>query len=154
MALRTNETVWDLPSTKFTLGLLHLTAPFMTSSAIRPIRTRRSTDCSSVDPWHEPSGINDKRDQVGLDFFYTSGYTRGLPAMVPVSMLYGTPEDSAAQIADLLKRRYPISYVEMGEEQTVSTHFPRITALYTAMGGLRSKKKKKKKKKVGRRFRA
>jgi len=81
-----------------------------------PDQDQTTTYCSSVDPWHEPSGINDKRDQVGLDLFYTSGYTRGLPAMVPVSMLYGTPEDSAAQIEYLLKRRYPISYVEMGEE--------------------------------------
>lgn len=81
-----------------------------------PDQDQTTTYCSSVDPWHEPSGINDKRDQVGLDLFYTSGYTRGLPAMIPVSMLYGTPDDSAAQIAYLLKRGYPISYVEMGEE--------------------------------------
>ena len=75
-----------------------------------------TTYCSSVDPWHEPAGIADKGDQVGLDLFYTSGYTRGLPAMVPVSMLYGTPEDSANQIAYLKARGYPISYIEMGEE--------------------------------------
>ena len=56
------------------------------------------------------------RDQVGLDLFYTSGYTRGLPAMIPISMLYGTPEDSANQIAYLKARGYPISYIEMGEE--------------------------------------
>jgi hypothetical protein len=31
-------------------------------------------------------------------------------------MLYGTPEDSAAQIAYLRKRGYPISYIELGEE--------------------------------------
>src|SRR5262249_17923651 len=43
-------------------------------------------------------------------------YTRGLPAMVPVAMLYGTPEDSVAQIDYLKKRGYPISWVEMGEE--------------------------------------
>ena len=73
--------------------------------------------CSSIDPWHEPSDIEPKtREQVGLDLFYTSGYTRGLPAMIPVSMLYATPEDAAAQIAYLKKRGYPISYVEMGEE--------------------------------------
>jgi F5/8 type C domain len=72
--------------------------------------------CSSVDPWHEPQDINDKRDQVGFDLFYTSGYTRKLPAMVPVSLLYGTPEDSANEIAYLKARGYPISYVEMGEE--------------------------------------
>ncbi|PYX01278.1 MAG: glycosyl hydrolase family 5 [Acidobacteria bacterium] len=75
-----------------------------------------TTYCSSVDPWHEPQDINDKRDQVGFDLFYTSGYTRKLPAMVPVSLLYGTPEDSANQIAYLKARGYPMSYIEMGEE--------------------------------------
>jgi F5/8 type C domain len=75
-----------------------------------------TTFCSSVDPWHEPSGIDDRRDQVGLDLFYTSGYTRGLPAMIPVAMLYGTPEDSVNQIAYLKARGYPISHIEMGEE--------------------------------------
>jgi hypothetical protein len=75
-----------------------------------------TTYCSSVDPWHDLADVDDKRDQVGLDLFYTSGYTRGLPAMVPVAMLYGTPEDSANQIAYLRARGYPISYIEMGEE--------------------------------------
>ncbi len=36
--------------------------------------------------------------------------------MVPVAMLYGTPENSAAEISYLEKRKYPISYIEMGEE--------------------------------------
>jgi NedA-like, galactose-binding domain len=75
-----------------------------------------TTYCSSVDPWHEPQDVNDKRDQVGFDLFYTSGYTRGLPAVVPIALIYGTPEDSANQIAYLKARGYPISYVEMGEE--------------------------------------
>jgi len=74
------------------------------------------TYCSSVDPWHEPGGIQDKGDQVGMDLFYTSGYTRGLPAMIPISLIYGNPEDSVNQIAYLEARGYPISYVEMGEE--------------------------------------
>jgi hypothetical protein len=75
-----------------------------------------TTYCSSVDPWHEPGGIQDKGDQVGMDLFYTSGYTRGLPAMIPISLLYGTPEDSVNQIAYLEARGYPISHIEMGEE--------------------------------------
>jgi F5/8 type C domain len=75
-----------------------------------------TTYCSSVDPWHEPEDMNDKRDQVGFDLFYTSGYTRKLPATVPIALLYGTPEDSANQIAYLKARGYPISYIEMGEE--------------------------------------
>jgi Glycosyl hydrolases family 39 len=36
--------------------------------------------------------------------------------MIPIAMLYATPEDSAAEIAYIEKRGYPISYVEMGEE--------------------------------------
>jgi hypothetical protein len=31
-------------------------------------------------------------------------------------MLYGTPDDSAAQIAYIKKRGYPIGWIEMGEE--------------------------------------
>ncbi len=76
-----------------------------------------TTYCSSVDPWHEPSDLGPtKQAQVGFDLFYTSGITRGLPAMIPVAMLYGTPEDSAAEITYLKARNYPISYIEMGEE--------------------------------------
>ena len=36
--------------------------------------------------------------------------------MVPIAMLYGTPEDSVAQIAYIRKRGYPIAMIEMGEE--------------------------------------
>jgi F5/8 type C domain len=79
-------------------------------------RAQTNTICSSVDPWHEGSVINDLRDQVGFDLFYTSGITRGLPAMVPVAMIYDNPENAVAEIAYLEKRGYPISYVEMGEE--------------------------------------
>jgi len=76
-----------------------------------------TTYCSSVDPWHQPSDLGStKQAQVGFDLFYTSGVTRGLPAMMPVAMLYDTPDNAAAEIAYLEKRGYPISYVEMGEE--------------------------------------
>lgn len=82
-----------------------------------PDQGQTSTFCSSVDPWHEPADLNEKAgDQVGFDLFYTSGYTRGLPAMIPIAMLYSTPEDSVAEISYIEKRGYPISYVEMGEE--------------------------------------
>ncbi|MGB0007247.1 MAG: glycosyl hydrolase family 5, partial [Candidatus Sulfotelmatobacter sp.] len=71
----------------------------------------------SVDPWHQPSDLGStKQAQMGFDLFFTSGITRGLPAMMPIAMLYDTPENAAAEIAYLEKRRYPISYIEMGEE--------------------------------------
>ncbi len=79
-------------------------------------RAQTNTYCSSVDPWHQSTVINDKGDQVGFDLFYTSGITRGLPAMIPVAMLYDTPENAVAEIQYIEKRGYPISYIEMGEE--------------------------------------
>src|SRR5581483_6298850 len=82
-----------------------------------PDQDQSATYCSSVDPWHEASDIDPKkRDQVGFDLFYTSGYTRGLPAIVPIALLYDIPENAANEIAYLKKRGYPVSYVEMGEE--------------------------------------
>ena len=87
-----------------------------------PDQKQSATYCSSVDPWHEPKDLYvapdrmESGDQPGFDLFYTSGITRGLPAIIPVAMLYGTPEDSVAQIAYIEKRGYPIAYVEMGEE--------------------------------------
>jgi hypothetical protein len=75
------------------------------------------TFCSSVDPWHSASDLDlTAGDQTGFDLFFTSGITNNLPAMIPVAMLFGTPEDSAAQLTYLKKRGYAISYIEMGEE--------------------------------------
>jgi hypothetical protein len=82
-----------------------------------PDQEQTTTYCSSVDPWHQPSDLGStKQAQVGFDLFYTSGVTRGLPAMLPVAMLYDTPDNAAAEIAYLEKRGYSISSVEMGEE--------------------------------------
>lgn len=81
-----------------------------------PGQNQTETIVSSMDSWHTAADIESTRDQTGFDLFFTSGITNKLPAMIPVSMLYGTPEDSAAELAYLEKRGYPISYVEMGEE--------------------------------------
>jgi hypothetical protein len=82
-----------------------------------PDMEQTTTWCSSVDPWHQPSDLGaTTQAHMGFDLFYTSGVTRGMPAMIPVAMLYETPENSATEIAYIEKRGYPISYVEMGEE--------------------------------------
>ena len=82
-----------------------------------PDQDQTTTYCSSVDPWHTTDDLLSQRQaQVGFDLFYTSGITHGLPAMIPIAMLYGQPEDAAAQIRYIEARGYPISYVEMGEE--------------------------------------
>jgi hypothetical protein len=82
-----------------------------------PDQDQTATYCSSVDPWHESRDRDEKAgEQVGFDRFFSSGITRGLPAMIPIAMLYSTPEDAVAQLSYLERRAYPISYVEMGEE--------------------------------------
>ena len=87
-----------------------------------PDQKQTLTLCSSVDPWHQPSDLYlapdrmESGDQPGFDLFFTSGITGGLPAIVPVALLYSTPEDAAAQMSYIKKRGYPVSYIEMGEE--------------------------------------
>ena len=87
-----------------------------------PDQKQTLTYCSSVDPWHAPSDLYvapdrmESGDQPGFDLFFTSGITRGLPAIIPIAMLYNTPEDAAAQMTYIKKRGYPVSYIEMGEE--------------------------------------
>jgi len=52
-----------------------------------PDQQQTLTLCSSVDPWHEPSDLYvapdrmESGDQPGLDLFFRSGITRGLPAI-------------------------------------------------------------------------
>ena len=81
-----------------------------------PGQAQTVTTASSTDPWHTEKDIISSRVQTGFDLFFTSGYTNHLPAMIPVAMIYATPEDAAAQLAYIEKRGYPVSYVEMGEE--------------------------------------
>jgi hypothetical protein len=79
----------------------------------------RPTYCSSsIDPWHSATDVNagGRYQHTGFDLFFTGGLTNNLPAMIPVTMLYGTPDEAAAEIAYIEKRGYPVAYVEMGEE--------------------------------------
>ena len=79
-------------------------------------QNQTATTVSSTDSWHTAADIEASRVHTGVDLFYTSGITNKLPAMIPVSLIYATPEDGAAQIAYIEKRGYPISYIEVGEE--------------------------------------
>jgi hypothetical protein len=97
-----------------------------------PDQEQTTTYCSSVDPWHTPADLTTTRQaQIGFDLFYSSGITRGLPAMIPIALIYGTPEDAVAEISYLKKRNDPISYVEMGEESDGQYMLPEdYAALY------------------------
>lgn len=83
------------------------------------VRGDAPTYCSSsIDPWHSTADVDDsgRYQHTGFDLFFTSGLTNSLPAIIPVTMLYGTPDDAAAEIAYIEKHGYSIGYVELGEE--------------------------------------
>ncbi len=71
---------------------------------------------SSTDPWHRAVDIDYKTEQPGLDFILTSELTNHLPVLLPVAVLYNTPDNAAAQIKYLLRRRYQLEQIELGEE--------------------------------------
>jgi hypothetical protein len=71
---------------------------------------------SSTDPWHRTEDIDFSIEQPGLDFILQSALTRGLPVLVPVGVLYDTPENAGAEINYLLRRNYSLQGIELGEE--------------------------------------
>ena len=71
---------------------------------------------SSTDPWHRAIDRDPSMEQIGFDALFHSGLTRGRPVLMPVSLMYGTPEDSAAEVRYLRSRGYAVRQIEMGEE--------------------------------------
>ena len=71
---------------------------------------------SSTDPWHRASDRDERVEQPGLDFILQSELTNRLPALIPVGVLYDTPENAAAEIRYLPNCGYPLFAVELGEE--------------------------------------
>ncbi len=71
---------------------------------------------SSTDPWHRAEDIDYSIEQPGLDFILQGKLTNGLPVLVPVGVLYDTPENAAAEINYLLRRNYSLEGIELGEE--------------------------------------
>jgi hypothetical protein len=81
-----------------------------------PDHTQSIIWVSSTDPWHRATDIDTTLEQPGFDLIVKSGLTRGLPMLTPIALLYGTPEDSANEIAFLRKRGIKVTQIEMGEE--------------------------------------
>jgi hypothetical protein len=94
-------------------------------------RKQTATYCSSTDPWHTADSLNPRGNQTGIDLFYTSGITKGLPAMFTVPLIYSIPDDAAAQIEYMKKRGYQVSWMEMDGEADAQYYMPEdYAALY------------------------
>jgi hypothetical protein len=71
---------------------------------------------SSTDPWHRAVDRDTSVEQPGLDRIYAGGLTNGRPMLLPVGVLYDTPDNAAAQLRYLRRRGYAFHQVELGEE--------------------------------------
>jgi hypothetical protein len=71
---------------------------------------------SSTDPWHRAEDLDPSTEQPGLDFILRSKLANNLPVLVPVGVLYDTPENAAAEVNYLLRRNYSSGGIELGEE--------------------------------------
>lgn len=71
---------------------------------------------SSCDPWHRAQDKDDHVEQPGFDRVVSAGMHQGQPILLPVSVLYDTPENAIAEIRYLKARHIPIRGIELGEE--------------------------------------
>ncbi len=89
---------------------------------------------SSTDPWHRAEDLDPSTEQPGLDFILRSRLTNNLPVLVPVGVLYDTPDNAAAEINYLLRRNYSLEGIELGEEPDGQWASPEdYAALYTGV---------------------
>ncbi len=81
-----------------------------------PSSNQTSFSVSSTDPWHRATDFLPGWDQPGLDLCFGSGLSKGEASLVPVAMLYSTPEDAVAELSYLQARGDRLAGVELGEE--------------------------------------
>ncbi|HEY2898030.1 MAG TPA: discoidin domain-containing protein [Gemmatimonadaceae bacterium] len=79
-------------------------------------QTQSLTYASSTDPWHRASDMDLDLEQPGFDRIVSSGLTSGNPMMIPVPVLFSTPQDGANELRFLVHRGYAFDRVELGEE--------------------------------------
>ncbi|MEP6947456.1 MAG: discoidin domain-containing protein [Acidobacteriota bacterium] len=80
------------------------------------VKAQTNIIVSSTDPWHGSNDADPMVEQVGFDRLFKSGLADGSPMLVPVGVLFDTPDNAAAEIKYLTVKGYPLSGVEIGEE--------------------------------------
>jgi hypothetical protein len=79
-------------------------------------KTQTVVYTSSTDPWHRAIDLDPDTEQPGFDLVFDSGLTNDLPVLMPVGLLYDTPDNAAAELQFLRARGFSVQQVEMGEE--------------------------------------
>lgn len=90
---------------------------------------------SSTDPWHRASDRDPNAEQPGFDRIFRSVLSDNRPVLIPVGVLYDTPENAAAELRFLRRRGYPVYGVDVGEEPDGQNISPEdFGALYRQFG--------------------
>lgn len=90
---------------------------------------------SSTDPWHTSNDMDPNTEQPGIDRFFTDGLTAHQAALMPVALLYDTPENMTALLKYIIKKKYLVNELEMGEEPEGQLISPTdYAALYNQLG--------------------
>ena len=84
--------------------------------AHKPGAKQTAITVSSTDPWHRETDRDNQVEQPGFDMLVQSGLTNNLPMLIPVAVVYDTPENAAAEVTFLKSRGYKVPRIEMGEE--------------------------------------
>jgi hypothetical protein len=71
---------------------------------------------SSTDPWHRAADRDTDVEQPGIDLVCASPLADGKAVMIPVGVLYDTPENAVALTRYLVRRGVPLERIELGEE--------------------------------------
>ncbi|HEY0434112.1 MAG TPA: discoidin domain-containing protein [Chitinophagaceae bacterium] len=85
---------------------------------------------SSTDPWHRAVDLDSNCEQAGIDRFFECGIATG-KVLLPVGLLYDTPDNMASLLAHVHEKRMPVLGYELGEEPEGQLIDPRdYAALY------------------------
>ena len=81
-----------------------------------PSGAQTTVFASSTDPWHRASDLDTAYEQPSFQTVQSSGLAGRQPVLVPVPVLYGTPQAAVAELRYLGRLHVPIRGVELGEE--------------------------------------
>jgi hypothetical protein len=117
------------------IGLIDKNGKFHDWMRHSPDHRQSTIYVSSTDPWHRAQDLDLNVEQVGIDRFFASGLSAGQPALMPVALLYDTPENVLAMVHYLKSKNYPVTELEMGEEPEGQLISPvDYAALYSQWG--------------------
>lgn len=117
------------------VGLLNSKGKFHDWMHHLPDHDQSTIYVSSTDSWHASKDLDPNVEQAGIDRFFTSGITANQPALMPVALLYDTPDNVLSMIKYLKAKHYPVEELEMGEEPEGQLVSPEdYAALYFHLG--------------------